>query len=64
MFINTLTNVIKLYLIVKRYQFIIQINVFGTQNVFGTLSHYLISYTKKYLNDTFFLTSPFVSNMD
>ncbi len=32
MFINTLTNVNKWYLIVKPYQFIIQIDVFGTQN--------------------------------
>ncbi len=32
MFINTLINVNKLYLIVKYYQFIIQIDVFGTQN--------------------------------
>ncbi len=32
MLINTLTNFNKLYLIVKRYQFLIQINVFGTQN--------------------------------
>ncbi len=32
MLINTLTNVNKLDLIVKRYQFLIQINVFVTQN--------------------------------
>ncbi len=32
MLINTLTNINKLYLIVKRYQFVTQIEVFGTQN--------------------------------
>ncbi len=32
MLINTLTNFNKWYLIVKCYQFILQINVFGTQN--------------------------------
>ncbi len=32
MLINTLTNANKLYLIVKRYQFIIQIDVFSTQS--------------------------------
>ncbi len=32
MLINTLTNVNRWYLIVKCYQFIIQIDVFGTQN--------------------------------
>ncbi len=32
MLINKLTNVKKLYLIVKRYQFLIQIDVFGKQN--------------------------------
>ncbi len=32
MLINTLTNVNKLYLIVKCYQFLTQIYVFGTQN--------------------------------
>ncbi len=32
MLINLLTNVNKWYLIVKCYQFIIQIDVFGTQN--------------------------------
>ncbi len=32
MLINTLTNVNKLYLIVKRYQFLTQIYVFGTQH--------------------------------
>ncbi len=32
MLINTLTNVNKWYLIVKCYQFIIQINVFGIKN--------------------------------
>ncbi len=48
MLINTLTNVIKLYLIVKCYQFIIQIDVFGTRNeMTETLSHYLISKMKK-----------------
>ncbi len=46
MLINTLTNVNKLYLIVKCYQFIIQIDVFGTQHEM-TLSHHLISYMKK-----------------
>ncbi len=32
MLINTLTNLNKWYLIVKCYQFLIQIDVFGTQN--------------------------------
>ncbi len=32
MLINKLNYVNKLYLIVKCYQFLIQINVFGTQN--------------------------------
>ncbi len=32
MLINTLTNVNKWYLIVKFYQFLLQIEVFGTQN--------------------------------
>ncbi len=44
MLINTLTNFNKLYLIVKRYQFLIQINVFGTQNeMTEMLSRHLIS---------------------
>ncbi len=49
MLINTLTNVNKWYLIVKCYQLIIQIDVFGTQNEIQTetLSHHLISYMKK-----------------
>ncbi len=49
MSINTLNNVNKWYPIVKWYQFIIQIDVFGTQNEMidiDTLSH-LISYTVK-----------------
>ncbi len=49
MLINTLTNVNKWYLIVKCYRFIIQIDVFGTQNEIQTetLSYHLISYMKK-----------------
>ncbi len=48
MFINTLTNANKWYLIAKGYQFIIQIDVFGTQiEMTDRDTHYLISHMKK-----------------
>ncbi len=53
MLINTLTNVNKWYLIVKCFQFLIEINVFGTQNEMTDRdTHNLICDMKKKLNDT------------
>ncbi len=53
MLINTLINFNKWYLIVKCYQFIIQIDVFGTDDR-QRHSHHLISCMKTLLKDTSF----------